>query len=184
MKISRKIVGAALLALGMRALPLFAQDAAPKALDLLLQTLSHIENPDAQANILRGMNASLKGKHGLVAPQGWEALYEKLKTSPNEEVRREAQALAVTFGGQSALAEMRRLLTDGAADVPTRQAAIESLLATKDAGALPLLIDLVKSAGPLRAAALRGLASYEDAQIAPVVIGVFKSLDTARSAMR
>ena len=79
---------------------------------MLLQTLSHIESPDAQANILRGMNASLKGRHGLAAPAGWDALYEKLKSSPNEEVRRQAQALAVTFGGGAALAEMLKMLVD------------------------------------------------------------------------
>lgn len=172
-------MGAALLALGMTCSSLFAQEPAPKALEVLLQTLSRIDNPDSQANILRGMNASLKGRHGLASPAGWDALYEKLKTSPNAEVRSQAQALAVTFGGSAALGEMRKMLADNAADAKTRQAALESLLAAKDAETLPLLLDLAKQAGPLRAAALRGLASYDDAQIAGVILGVFKNLDTA-----
>ena len=179
MRISRKTVGAALLALGMTCSSLLAQEAAPKALDVLLKTLTRIDNPDSQASILRGMNASLKGKHGLAAPAGWDALYEKLKTSPNEEVRRQAQALAVTFGGSGAMAEMRKMLADSAADAKTRQAALESLLAARDAETLPLLLDVAKQAGPLRAAALRGLATFDDAQIAGVILGVFSKLDTA-----
>ena len=179
MRISRKTVGAALLALGMICSSSLAQETAPKALDVLLQTLTRIDNPDSQASILRGMNASLKGKHGLAAPAGWDTLYEKLKTSPNEEVRRQAQALAVTFGGSGAMAEMRKMLADNAADAKTRQAALESLLAARDAETLPLLLDLAKQAGPLRAAALRGLATFDDAQIAGVILGVFSKLDTA-----
>jgi len=132
------MVSAALVALGMQVLPLKAQEA-PKALDVLLQTLSHIESPDAQTNILRGTNASLKGRHGLVAPAGWDALYDKLKASPNEEVRRQAQALAVTFGGSAAMAEMRKMLVDNAADGTARLGALESLLAAKDAETLPLV---------------------------------------------
>jgi len=172
-------MSAVLLALGMTCSSLLAQEAAPKALDVLLQTLTRIDNPDSQASILRGMNASLKGKHGLVAPAGWDALYEKLKTSPNEEVRRQAQALAVTFGGSGAMAEMRKMLADSAADAKTRQAALESLLAARDAETLPLLLELAKQGGPLRAAALRGLAGFDDAQIATTILGVFKNLDTA-----
>jgi len=179
MIISRKTMSAALLALGMTCSSLLAQETAPKALDLLLQTLGRIESPDSQASILRGMNASLKGKHGLAAPAAWDALYEKLKTSPNEEVRRQAQALAVTFGGSAAMAEMRKMLADNAADAKTRQAALDSLLAAKDAETLPLLLELTRQAGPLRAAALRGLASFDDGQIASVILGVFGKLDTA-----
>lgn len=172
------MVGAALVTLAVHLLALGAEEAAPKALETLLQTLSHIENPDAQANILRGMNASLKGRHGLAAPAGWDALYEKLKASPNEEVRRQAQALAVTFGGGAALAEMRKTLADAAADGPARQAALDSLLAVKDAPTLPLLLELAKQPGPLRAPALRGLANYDDTQVSGVLLGIFSGLDT------
>lgn len=179
MRISRTIVSAALIALGMNVSPMRAQEAAPKALDVLLQTLSHIDNADSQANILRGMNASLQGKHGLAEPAGWDALYEKLKASPNEEVRKQARALAVTFGGSAAMAEMRKILMDDTADVKTREAALDSLLAARDTETLSLLLGLAKKPGPLRAHALRGLASYEDAQIAGVLLGVFKSLDSA-----
>jgi putative heme-binding domain-containing protein len=167
------------LALGLIAAPLVAEEAAPKPLELLLQTLARVENPDAQANILRGMDESLKGRHGLNAPEGWDALYEKLEKSPNEEVRRLAQALGVCFGAESALGQMRKTLGDESADHAVRQSALESLVAARDGKTLPVLLDLAKPAGPLRGPALRGLADYDDTRISGVILGVFKSLDTA-----
>jgi putative heme-binding domain-containing protein len=170
---------AVLLALGLNLSAVRAEEAAPAPLELLLRTLSRVENPEAQANILRGVNTSLKGRHGLTAPAGWDALYEKLKASSNEEVRNQAQALAVTFGGGAALEEMRKTVANAAADPAARQSALDSLLAAKDAGSLPLLLELAQRPGALRAPALRGLAEYEDPQIAGAILGEYQTLDTA-----
>ncbi len=158
---------------------IFAQDAAPNPLSVLLQTLGKIESPESQANILRGMNASLKGRRGVAVPVEWPALYEKLKASSSEEVRKQANTLAATFGGGGALDAMRRTVSDAAASKDARQAALESLLAAKDAGTLPLLLDALKQPGTFRAPALRGLANYDDAQIPGAVLAVFKTLDLA-----
>jgi len=144
---------------------------------MLLQTLAVIEDPGAQAGVLRGMNASLKGQRNLPVPATWEALYRKLQTSPNEEVRRQAQALAATFGGSGALEEMRKILANAADKPDARKAALDSLLAAKDAATRPLLIDLLKQPGPLRLPALRGLASYDDASIPAAILAAYPSLD-------
>ena len=114
----------------------------------------------------------------MSAPEGWDALYEKLEKSPNEEVRRLAQALGVCFGAESALGQMRKTLADDSADHAARQSALESLVAARDAKTLPLLLDLAKPPGPLRGPALSGLANYDDPKIAEVILGVFKTLDT------
>ena len=89
-----------------------AQESAPTALSALVQALGKIENPEAQANILRGMNASLQGQRGVTVPADWPALYERLKASPNEEVRQQAQALAAALGGGAALDGLRQILAD------------------------------------------------------------------------
>ena len=146
-------------------------------LGVLVETLGKIENPEVQANILRGMNASLQGQRGVTVPAAWPALYEKLKASPNEEVRQQAQALAAAFGGGSALDGLRKTLADSAAKPDARHAALDSLLAAKDALTLPLLLNLVRAPGPLRAAALRGLAAYEDARIPTQIHVVYPALD-------
>lgn len=148
-------------------------------LGVLVETLGKIENPEVQANILRGMNASLQGQRGVTVPAAWPALYGKLKASPNEEVRQQAQALAAAFGGGSALDGLRKTLADSAAKPDARHAALDSLLAAKDALTLPLLLDLVRAPGPLRAAALRGLAAYEDARIPTQILVAYPALDTA-----
>jgi putative heme-binding domain-containing protein len=156
-----------------------AQQPAPKALDILMQTLAKMESPDAQANVLKGMNATLKGRTEVTAPASWEGLYAKLKTSPSEEVRQQALALGVTFGSESALAEMRATLKDAARKMDTRKAALDVLVAAKDREALPLLLDLIKEATPLRGPALRGLAVFDDAKISESVLAAFSQLDAA-----
>jgi len=171
------IIGAVGLVLGCGVLQLSAQNAPSPPLEMLLQTLAVIEDPGAQAGVLRGMNASLKGQRNLPVPATWEALYRKLQTSPNEEVRRQAQALAATFGGSGALEEMRKILANAADKPDARKAALDSLLAAKDAATRPLLIDLLKQPGPLRLPALRGLASYDDASIPAAILAAYPSLD-------
>ena len=156
-----------------------AQEPAPNPLAVLVKTLAKIENPAVQVNILKGMNASLKGKRGLAAPAGWDELYAKLKTSPNEEVRQQAQSLAATFGGGAALEEMRKTLTDSNAGGEARKAALESLVAAKDAAALPVFMELLKAPGPLRVLAIRALAGFDDPQIAPALLGSYTAFDSA-----
>jgi len=170
-------LSAALAVLIFNATPLQAQE--PKPLDTLLQTLGRIDDPAVQANILRGTNAALKGRRDLQAPATWDALYAKLKDSPNEEVRRQAQALAVTFGGGAALEEMRRMLGDATAKPDARKAALDSLLAAQDAGALPLVLAQIARPGPLRSSALRGLAVYDSAQIPAAILAAYAQLDLA-----
>ncbi len=170
-------LSAALAVLIFNATSLLAQE--PKPLDTLLQTLGRIDDPAVQANILRGTNAALKGRRDLQAPATWDALYAKLKDSPNEEVRRQAQALAVTFGGGAALEEMRRMLGDATAKPDARKAALDSLLAAQDAGALPLVLAQIARPGPLRSSALRGLAVYDSAQIPAAILAAYAQLDLA-----
>ena len=161
---------------------LVAQTTAPDPLGTLVQTLSNIDNPTIQATMLRGMNASLKGRSGLKAPENWGALYEKLKVSPNAEVRDLAQALGGTFGSSAVLEEMRRALAEGSAPIAARQTALETLGAAKDVAALPTLLNLLKQPGELRAQTLRTLARYDDARVAPGILGSFATLDSAEKS--
>ncbi|RYD66062.1 MAG: hypothetical protein EOP84_31420, partial [Verrucomicrobiaceae bacterium] len=65
------------LSLSISALVLFAtsgfaqQDNSQGLLGLLTQTLAKSEEPSTQLNVLRGMNAALKGKRDVGVPAGW-----------------------------------------------------------------------------------------------------------------
>lgn len=171
--------GAAILITALACAAGWGEEAAPKPLDALLQTLGKIENPAAQATILRGMNTSLRGRHVQTAPKDWPELYEKLKASPNESVRQQAQELSAAFGGSAALEELRQKLADAGASLEARLSALDSLLSAQDAQTLPILLELTKQPGPLRDAALRGLAGYEDARIPAAIIDGFKAFDSS-----
>jgi putative heme-binding domain-containing protein len=174
-----KRAGILVIAIAFGVAAIFAEDSEPDRLGVLVQTLGKVGSPEVQATILRGLNTSLKGRRGLTVPAGWGELYEKLKTSPSEEVRQQAQALAAIFGGGAALDEMRRTLGDTAAGMESRKLALDSLLSAKDAATLALLLDLASQPGPLRAPVLRGFAGYDDARIPAKVLAVFPTLDAA-----
>ena len=67
--------------------PLGAQEAAPPVLSILAQQIAKTDDPNTHLNLLRGMNAALKGRRGIKAPPEWAALSAKLNQSPNAEVR-------------------------------------------------------------------------------------------------
>ncbi len=162
-----------------------AQETPPPVLRILVQTLAKADDPGTQLNVLRGINAALKGKRNLAAPEGWAGLYEKLRLSANEEVRQQSQSLAVIFGGGGAMDELRKALADSNASPDARRAALDSLVNAKDAAAVPALLAIAKEAGPLRRPALRGLANFDDAQIPTAILGAYSSLssDEKRDAL-
>lgn len=165
-------------ALLLAATPLIAQEPAPPILAILTRSLAKTEDPAAQLNILRGINGALKGKRNLAAPVDWTALYDRLKASPNEEVRQQVQALAVVFGGGGALDELRKALADPAAPPAARLAALDSLVSAKDPASLATLLQLAREPGTLRAPALRGLAGYADPQVPPAITASFRTFST------
>jgi hypothetical protein len=153
-----------------------AQNPSGNPLEVLIQSLGKIENPAAQASILKGLNASVKGKRELNAPAGWDELYLKLQSSPSDEVRQQAQALAAAFGGGAALDQMRSVLADAGAAPAARKSALDSLVAARDAAALPLLLDLAQKSGPMQGAAIRGLAAYDDPRITTQLLSSYATL--------
>ncbi len=159
--------------------------AAEAPLDALTRTAAQTQDAALQLNILRGMNAALKGKSNLPAPRGWVEFYEKLSRSANAELRQQAQMLSVIFGGGEALADLRRVIADRAASAETRRAALDSLVSARDQPALPGILALLGEPGPLRAGALRGLAQYNNPEIAGAILGAYGKLasDEKRDAI-
>jgi putative heme-binding domain-containing protein len=146
------------------------------ALSALVEVLKSSDDPQFHLDILKGMSEALKGRRGVKAPVGWEALSGRLGKSPNAQVRELSQQLSVTFGSQTALAAQRAQLADAKGPVTARLAALESLVAAKDAGLPPLLPGLLKEAA-LREGALRAMAAFDDAKFPAAVLAAYPNLN-------
>lgn len=149
-----------------------------EALAALVQVLKESDDPAFQRDILRGMSLGLEGRRNVPQPEGWAGLEERLIASPNEEVRRLAQSLALIFGSRRALDALRARLQDRSAGVQERRQALSSLLAAKDPNLVPVLKRLLDEP-PLRSAALRGLAAYDDGGIPRAILKIYDRLGTA-----
>ncbi|NDF00736.1 MAG: hypothetical protein EB034_21065, partial [Verrucomicrobia bacterium] len=51
-----------------------------EALPILVQVLGATDDPQAQLDILKGLADGLKGRRGVKAPAGWDAVAMKLGT--------------------------------------------------------------------------------------------------------
>ena len=144
----------------------------------LVQLLASSDDSQLQLDILKGMSEGLKGRRGMKPPAGWDALAAKLAKSANAQVRELAQQLSVTFGSQTALAAQRAQLTDAKMPAAERVAALESLVAAKDAGLPPLLPGLLNDTA-LRGGALRAMAAFDDVKFPAAILAVYPKLDAA-----
>lgn len=149
-----------------------------EALPILVQVLAATDDAQTQLDILKGMADGLKGRRSVQAPAGWDATAIKLGSSANAQVRELTRQLSLVFGSASALAEMRKQMLDVQAPVARRLAALEALVAAKDAGLAETLRRLLKEP-PMRGAALRGLAAYDDPQTPPVILELLPLLSSA-----
>ena len=149
-----------------------AQDA--EALAALVGVLKESDAPGFQLDILKGISAALKGQRNLKPPKGWDVVAARLAKSPNAEV----QQLSLTFGSKTAMAALRKVLTNGKAKLPVRRKALAALVAARDVK-LPEVLRGLLSEPELRREALRGLGAFEDAKTAPAILKIFAKLDTA-----
>lgn len=152
-----------------------AEEAPSETLPKLTAMLGETTDVQVQKDILRGLTAAFQGQRTLAMPRGWEAVETRLTASPEDEVRRLAQALALKFGSQRALAALRAIAGDTVQSGEARRAALDSLIAVRDPGLPGLLQSLVADAA-VRGTAIRALAQFDDAATPGAILGVFGSL--------
>jgi len=146
-------------------------------LPALIRALTQSHDPQFQLDVLKGMSEGLKGRRDITTPAGWNELRQKLKQSPNADVRELARSLSVTFGSKDALEELRRMVLDSHIDEVARRAALQSLVAARDSELVAPLKALLKDLG-LRVHAIKGMAAYDDASIPAAILQVYPSLRT------
>lgn len=144
-------------------------------LDRLVTVLTRTDDTAVRTDILKGMRDALAGRRSVAMPAGWAEIEPQLLTSSSAELRALARNLGLTFGSPAALDALRATVADRSLDATTRQAALTSLLGTRDA-ALPHLLRQSLDDPALRGAALRGLAVFDDPATAPAILGRYADL--------
>ena len=150
----------------------------PAAVETLVAALGKAESVDHQLAYLRGLQEAAKGQRKSAAPAGWATVYAKLAASGSADVRSQANALAVAFGDETALAAQRATLADSAAVVADRQAALAALIGARDQK-LPELLHRLVADTALRPAVIRGLAAFDDSNTPAILLKAYPSLAPA-----
>lgn len=142
---------------------------------VLIDALQDRTNDAEQLVILKAARTALTGQRTVEAPATWANVYPLLAKSPNKDVRNEATALGVTFGDEPAFAILRKFVAAKDGDAGERKAALDALLAAKDAG-LAITLQTLLDEPALREAALTGLAMYDDPKTPERLLAVYSSL--------
>jgi putative membrane-bound dehydrogenase-like protein len=151
---------------------------------VLVRALGNSNDAEEQLTILKSTRAALAGQRHVEPPVEWPAAYRSVSQSSNQDVRREATALGVTFGDMDAFQALRRIVASGQTGAEPRREALKALLAAKDPGLVSTLYTLL-SEPALRDAALSGLALYDDPHTPARILSAYPSLSVSerRSAL-
>jgi len=127
----------------------------------LVSYLKDVEQTDKQVPVLAGIQEALAGLRECPEPDGWKDLSSEFASSEVAELRSRAESLAVLFGNQKAIGDLKARLVDAKAEPAARIAAIELLARRKLEGLAPVLHGLLGDPA-VRSAAVRALAAYPD----------------------
>jgi putative membrane-bound dehydrogenase-like protein len=154
-------------------------------LGLLIEYLDEAGLGMFQLPVLLGMQDALAGLREYPEPKGWKDLYPALVESDDMQVRGRAEALAVLFGNQKAIADLKSRMTDAKAEPAARAAAIELLTRRRVDGLASMLHGLLDDA-VVRGAAIRALAAYPDNSTPAKILATYPKLnaDEKRDAVQ
>lgn len=127
--------------------------------EALLSALS-AQSAENQQWMLAEIVAALKIRANMKAPQAWNTTFEKLIASDNAAIRQQAEYIAVKFGDERVLPQLRTTLADRSLDLARRKLALDALLAGKDPALPPILQGLLDDE-KLRLAAINALAAFD-----------------------
>jgi putative heme-binding domain-containing protein len=146
-----------------------------EGLELLVHQLGEID-VDVQAELLTGIIEGLEGRRSVAMPGQWPKTYARLQEGSSSSVRERSLQLALIFDDPVAVKTLCALAGDSTADAPTRNRAIQSLVAKRKDELAPLLLRLVHDPATRRCA-IRGLAEYDLPETADVLLNQFSSFD-------
>ena len=138
---------------------------------------------DIQQMIMDEMLASFEGRVGIPMPDAWQAAFDRLNKSGQQDLSDKADQLAIIFGDQRVYPKMRALLADTSQDVKRRRQSLDVLVRGQDkASAEVLLSDSVLKNTDLQGPAVRALSTLGDAKgekVPTTLLAAYKSFDDA-----
>jgi len=153
----------------------------PKAgIELLTKGLAEAEEDSVRLTFLKGIRSAVKGQKEIVAPSGWDAIYQELSepntTAQNFDVYLYTLGLGAKFGNQEAQTRLREIAVDEAGAYEERKVVFRFLVEARD----PQLKNIVKQllhGTTLRTEALRAAAAIDDDSIPDSILDVYSSLN-------
>jgi len=127
-------------------------------------------DPKASTRLLQAFRSGLAGFVRLDPPAEWKTAETALRKSADRSLQVETDALAVLFGSGAALADVRLLAADAAADPLSRQQAVRTLAQSRDTESVELLIRLLSDKITTDTAII-ALSAFDDKSIAPALLG-------------
>lgn len=153
----------------------------PEIVERLLHRSKNL-NPEAVADVLRGMTEALRGWRKAPVVKGWESFATANGQSSVNEVRRMSRELSSVFGDGRALEELRAIASNGGSELSERRAAIRALVLARDKDIVQLLQNLLGDRD-LSRDAINGLAAFGHDQTPKLLVSRFGGFNlTAKRA--
>lgn len=154
---------------------------------LLVSALAQTDDLAGQRILLTGLTTALHGRRQVKMPEAWPEAYEKLSQSRHDDIKMPAAALAVIFGDQQVMDELRKTISLPGLKSPLslpnwEQFAFSTLLEARDPKLLPVLQRMMNDPMlvPMYSAVvgqiIRGLAAYDDPKTPKIILDVYSTL--------
>src|SRR6185437_1544502 len=156
--------------------PALPAENSANGLSVAVSLLKELNDPAAQADVLRGIHEGLAGQRHVAMPEGWHAVYVKLQSSSSVEVRQQATALALVFGDPDAVAALHNKIVDRTAPAEERRQDIAALAQAKDPQLGPDLLSLLDDPA-VRTEAIQWLSSCDEAKTPAALLQRFSSFN-------
>ena len=145
----------------------------PVAIELLLKEADlQRSNTALSLDVLRGMDAALRGWRKAPQPKGLNDFALARSTNDEEEIRRLTRELSLVFGDGRAMDELRKIAKDGGVALEERRSAIRALVLARDETLVPFLQNLLTNRD-LGKDAINGLAAFGDDETPKLLVAKF-----------
>jgi len=130
----------------------------------VLNSLLSQAKPEQVSAMLEGMSEAFKGLRKAPKPAAWDTVAKVDASMLGENGPTLIRDLSILFGDGRALDDVKKIVLDDKADMPTREAALKTLIEARPADLRALCESLIEVRG-LNVAAVRGLTLFDDPAI-------------------